>query len=179
MVYYRSGSDYVKLVTAGELTFSAFADMIDDYCASGKPFLGVTDPTLFPYFIRTCVKHSAGIGIGLGTSPYTRYFLVDDNGAIYAQGDVRHKATRRTVMFEGQLGYGVLPSKRRCGYGTLMCAMLLEKAKEIGFESVIITCRDDNVGSAKIIEKNGGKLVNIVFSKKDNTYMRRYNVDLH
>ncbi len=179
MVYYRSGSDFVKLVTADELTFSAFADMIDDYCVAGTPFLGMTDPTIFPYFIRTCVKHSAGIGLGLGVSAYTRYFLVDENGTIYAQGDVRHKATRHTMLFEGQLGYGVLPSKRRCGYGTVMCAKLLEKAKERGFKSVIITCRDDNIGSAKIIEKNGGELLNLVFSKKDNTYMRRYRVDLH
>jgi len=168
----------LKLVTAAELSLAAFTDMIDDYSLSGKPFLGMESPDVFPYFVRTCVKHAAGIGLGVSVSPYTRYFLVDDEGVIYAQGDVRHKATKATVTLEGQLGYGVLPSKRLMGYGTLICRLLLEKAKELGFTSVIITCRDDNIGSAKIIEKNGGRLINKILSKKDNVLMRRYEVKI-
>lgn len=168
----------MHLITADDLTLNAFSDMIDDYAVNGTPFLGMTDPAVFPYFVRTCVKHSAGIGLGLSVSPYTRYFLVDDSGTVYAQGDVRHKATRENVTFQGQIGYGVLPSKRKCGYGTLICALLLEKAKELGFTEVIITCRDDNVGSAKIIEKNGGVLLETVFYRKESTYMRRYKVNL-
>ena len=169
----------MHLITADMLTLNAFSDMIDDYAVAGTPFLGMTDPSSFPYFVRTCVKHSAGIGLGASVSPYTRYFMVDGKGEIYAQGDVRHKATEHTVTFHGQIGYGVLPSKRKCGYGTLMCALLLEKAKDFGFKELIITCRDDNIGSAKIIEKNGGRLLETRFSKKDNTYMRRYKVILH
>lgn len=166
----------MHLITASELTLNAFTDMIDDYQINGTPFLGMTSPDMFPYFVRTCIKHSAGIG--LGVSPYTRFFLVDDDGVIYAQGDVRHKATKENVTFKGQLGYGVLPSKRKCGYGTLMCKLLLEEAKNLGFKEVIITCRDDNVGSAKIIEKNGGKLLETIFYKRDNTMMRRYLVKI-
>lgn len=169
----------MHLITADMLSLSAFSDMIDDYAVAGTPFLGMSDPSIFPYFVRTCIKHSAGIGLGLGVSPYTRFFLVDDSGTIYAQGDVRHKPTKYNVTLAGQLGYGVLPSKRKCGYGTLMCKLLLEEAKKMGFKDVIITCRDDNIGSRKIIEKNGGRLLNTIFSKKDNTYMRRYQVDLH
>ncbi len=168
----------MHLVKANMLSLAAFTDMIDDYSIAGTPFLAMTDPSIFPYFVRTCIKHSQGIGIGFNVSPYTRYFLVDDQGTIYAQGDIRHKKTRFTETFQGQIGYGVLPSKRKCGYGTLMCKLLLEEAKKFGFKDLIITCRDDNVGSQKIIEKNGGKLVEVIFSKKDNTYMRRYNVIL-
>ncbi len=168
----------MHLVTANILSLSAFSDMIDDYAVNGTPFLGMTSPDIFPYFVRTCIKHSQGLGLGIGVSPYTRYFLVDDTGRIYAQGDVRHKKTRYNVMLAGQLGYGVLPSMRKCGYGTLMCKLLLEEAKKLGFKDVIITCRDDNIGSQKIIEKNGGTLIETIFSKKDNTYMRRYNVNL-
>ncbi len=169
----------MHLITADELTLSAFTEMLDDYAIAGTPFLGMTNPSDFSFFVRTCIKHSAGIGLGLSVSPYTRYFLVDDLGKIYAQGDVRHKATKFTVTFQGQIGYGVLPSKRKCGYGTLMCKLLLEKAKEMGFENLIITCREDNEGSRKIIEANGGRYLNSVFNKKDDTYLRRYQVDFY
>lgn len=167
----------MKLITADELTYTAFADMIDDYAVAGTPFLGMTSPDSFPYFVRVCVKHAAGVGLNR-SSCYTRYFLVDEEGTIYAQGDVRHEATRQNVTFAGQLGYGVLPSRRRQGYGTLICRLLLEKARQRGFESVIITCRDENTASAKIIEKNGGKLLEKKYSHQDHTLMRRYEVDL-
>ena len=168
----------MELITADKLTYAAFADMIDDYVVAGTPFLGITDPSLFAYFVRTCVKHSAGIGLSAKTSPYTRYFLTDETGAVFAQGDLCHRKTQHNLLFAGQLGYGVPPSHRRCGYGTIMCAKLLEKAAEQGFSSLIITCRDDNLASAKIIEKNGGILLNKIYNKEDRIDMRRYQVDL-
>ena len=48
----------------------------------------------------------------------------------------------------------------------------------MGFERIIITCRDENTASAKIIESNGGKLLETVFLKKENINMRRYEVDI-
>lgn len=168
----------MHLITAAELTFSAFCELIDDYAVNGTPFLGMTQPDIFPYFVRTCIKHSAGIGLGKGVSPYTRYFMVDETGTVYAQGDVRHEATRHNTFVAGQLGYGVPPSKRQCGYGTKMCALLIEKAGEMGFKSIIITCRDDNAASARIIERNGGKLIETVHLRDENTDMRRYKVDI-
>ena len=60
----------------------------------------------------------------------------------------------------------------------MICAKLLEKAAARGFSNIIITCRDDNLGSAKIIEKNGGILLNKIYNKEDHIHMRRYKVDL-
>lgn len=164
----------MKLVTANELSYSAFADMIDDYVLAGTPFLQISNPSVFPYFVRTCINHAGKFSFVI--SPYTRYFLVDDDGIIYAQGDVRHVKTRENVIYKGQLGYGVLPSKRGHGYGKLMCALLLKKCWERNFDSVIITCREDNIASRMIIESNGGQYIENVFNKKTGENLRRYNV---
>jgi predicted acetyltransferase len=34
----------------------------------------------------------------------------------------------------------------------------LQKAKAFGIHEVLLTCDEDNLGSIKVIEKNGGKL---------------------
>jgi len=62
----------------------------------------------------------------------------------------------------GHIGYVVRPSKRRCGYGTVLLRLGLEKSCERGLECVLLTCDESNSGSRKIIEANGGQFENAV-----------------
>ncbi len=57
---------------------------------------------------------------------------------------------------EGQVHYSINPAERNKGYGTLILKLGLEKARELNFASVIITCKETNIASRKIIEANGG-----------------------
>ena len=41
------------------------------------------------------------------------------------------------------------------GYGTLMLSQALPYAKALGIARCLITCDDDNPGSARVMEKNG------------------------
>jgi len=54
------------------------------------------------------------------------------------------------------IGYEIRPSKRRCGYGTALLRLGLDKAHEWGLHQVVLTCDETNTGSRKIIEANGG-----------------------
>ena len=48
---------------------------------------------------------------------------------------------------------------RRRGYATAMLGLSVQFAREqLGIERVLVTCDDDNVGSIRTIEKNGGVL---------------------
>ena len=62
----------------------------------------------------------------------------------------------------GHIGYVVRPSKRRCGYGTVLLRLGLDKAHERGLQRVLLTCNETNIGSRKIIEVNGGRLEDAV-----------------
>ncbi len=80
---------------------------------------------------------------------------------------IRHSLTDSLMRFGGNIGYGIRYSKWNNGFGTMMLAMALGYAKEtLGLEKVLITCNDDNIGSARVIEKNGGslqdKIVNVI-----------------
>ena len=69
------------------------------------------------------------------------------------------------------------PSERRKGYGTLILELTLEKAKDLGLDKVLLTCDTDNVASAKIIEKNGGKLAGQAISNKNGKQISRYWIE--
>jgi predicted acetyltransferase len=55
--------------------------------------------------------------------------------------------------------------------------MALPKAKKLGLSRVLITCDDDNIGSQKIIESNGGRLQDTIL-EKPGKLTRRYWINL-
>ena len=60
----------------------------------------------------------------------------------------------------GHIGYSVVPWKRRRGYATRALVLILERAKEEGLPYVEIVTDADNIASQKVIEANGGRLIN-------------------
>ena len=59
----------------------------------------------------------------------------------------------------GHIGYAVVPWKQRRGHATEALRQLLPLAREVGLLYVEITTNPDNVGSQRVIEANGGVLV--------------------
>jgi predicted acetyltransferase len=51
--------------------------------------------------------------------------------------------------------------------------LALEKARELQLDRVLVTCDTENVGSAKIIEKNGGRLQDQVISTRSGKLISR------
>ena len=59
----------------------------------------------------------------------------------------------------GHIGYGVVPWKQRRGYATLALREVLREAKAEGLRHVELTTDPDNAPSRRVIETNGGVLV--------------------
>ncbi len=78
----------------------------------------------------------------------------------------------------GHIGYDVPPSERMKGYGTILLKHVLLKAKEMGIKKVLITCDADNIGSAKIIENNGGIYENESISTESGKPVSRYWISI-
>lgn len=112
--------------------------------------------------------------------PSYDYFFVDDDkfiGVIH----IRVRLTENLLNYGGHIGYGINPIYWKKGYGTKLLKLGLEKAKElIEDDKILITCDDDNIGSYKIIENNGGILENkVTNSDAGETFLtRRYWIDL-
>jgi predicted acetyltransferase len=54
----------------------------------------------------------------------------------------------------------------------------LEKARELGLRRVLVTCDEDNIGSKKIIEHNGGQYENAIQIEGDKVKKLRYWIDI-
>ncbi len=80
----------------------------------------------------------------------------------------------------GHIGYSVVPWKRRLGYATGALKQLLPEAREVGLPYVEITTDPDNVASQRVIEANGGVLVEHFTkpSQFDSTPGLRYRIAL-
>jgi len=59
----------------------------------------------------------------------------------------------------GHIGYAVVPWKRGKGYATRALELLLPEARHEGLAYVELTTDADNVASQRVIEANGGRLV--------------------
>jgi predicted acetyltransferase len=59
----------------------------------------------------------------------------------------------------GHIGYAVVPWKQRLGYAKAALRLILPEAKAVGLPYVEITIDPDNVASQRVIEANGGILV--------------------
>ena len=110
------------------------------------------------------------------------YYWVIEGNKIVGHASIRlnPEINPSTLKYAGHIMYGVVPSKRGKGYGSLICHLLLEKLDILGYSEVIITCSEDNIGSIKVIENNNGKLIETVDPDGKNTTKKtnRYVVDI-
>jgi predicted acetyltransferase len=59
-------------------------------------------------------------------------------------------------------------------YGTTLLRLAVAQARELGIERVRVTCDDDNIGSVKVIERNGGVLAGRGISEQTGKTVRQY-----
>jgi predicted acetyltransferase len=119
---------------------------------------GWADPALFEEYarlLRDQAREDAPRPAGF--VPSTTLWWVD--GAEYlGRIAIRHRLTEHLLDYGGHIGYDVRPSARRRGHATALLARTLPVAAALGIDPVLITCDEDNTGSRKVIEANGGQL---------------------
>lgn len=110
-----------------------------------------------------------------GYVPQSDYWLIV-NGEVAGNTSIRHYLNAGLERFGGHIGYQIRPSMRRRGYGTLQCKLALDIMRQMGIPRALITCDDDNIGSWRIIEANGGVLQDKIDNGRG-VLTRRYWVD--
>ncbi len=88
----------------------------------------------------------------------SEYFLIrKQDDKIIGMTNIRHELNEFLIRTGyGHIGYGIRPDERRKGYATKILALALAKCGQLDIEEVHVGCLQDNIGSRKVIEKNGG-----------------------
>lgn len=115
---------------------------------------------------------SRGEGLGSRFVPWTDLYGVVD-GVVVGRVSVRHRLNERLAQVGGHIGYGVRRAYRRRGYATELLRAGLVITRGLGIDPALVTCDDDNLGSATVIERCGGVLED-VRSVPGGSLKRRY-----
>jgi predicted acetyltransferase len=109
--------------------------------------------------------------------PESVLWLIEDQELI-GRVSIRHALNAGLLELGGHIGYEIRPSFRRSGFGTRALELALPMVKNLGIKRALVTCDADNLGSQKIIEKNGGVLENEISQLGSSVLHRRYWIDL-
>lgn len=94
------------------------------------------------------------------------YLWIVEDAELVGYLAVRHALTPFLLEEGGHIGYSVRPSRRREGHATRALARSLPIAASLGIDRVLVTCDEDNDGSRRTIEKNGGVLEDVRRGKR-------------
>jgi len=135
------------------------------YYSDGMPFRAYLDKL---------ADQRRGTNLPPNTVPSTFLFAFV-GPRIVGRVSIRHTLNEFLEKIGGHIGYVVVSEFRRRGYATEILRQALEIAREdLGIRRVLVTCDDDNVGSIRTIEKNGGRLENVIPGTDLEKAKRRY-----
>lgn len=110
-------------------------------------------------------------------STQTTYLLINNNEIIGIL-NARWEKVPALMLFGGLIGYSIIPKYRGKGYANEMLKLGLEKFKEKGINEILISCKDFNITSKKVIEKNNGILERQYYNKNEGYNYLIYRINL-
>lgn len=169
----------MELIVPCKKYYSSYIEAIQEFSNHKVDTYEFLDASKYDIFEKI-QNFKTGKNLPLNYVKATYLWLVEDDEFI-GEVSIRHELTDSLLCFGGNIGYGIRYSKWNKGYGTIMLSLALKYAKEvIGLDKVLITCNDNNLGSAHVIEKNFGvlqdKIINVIDGVERIT--RRYWIEI-
>jgi predicted acetyltransferase len=132
----------------------------------------------FPAYVRKLESWSNGRDLPENCTASDTFWLIRNGTKILGCSRFRRNLSPSLEHEGGHIGYDIRPLERHKGYGTLILALTLQKARRAGLGRVLFVCDKNNVASMAVIEKNGGRFESEVTSSRDGKTLSRYWIDL-
>jgi predicted acetyltransferase len=159
------GAELLRAHRATSPTFPGFLH----YYEEGMPF---------DRYLDRLAQQNEGVALPPGYVPTTFLFaFLGDR--IVGRASIRHALNDFLERVGGHIGYAVVPEFRRRGHATEILRLSLALARDrLGIRRALVTCDDDNAGSIRTIEKNGGLLYDVVTGPDLGKPKRRYWIEV-
>ena len=174
------GQEDFRLIEPRVELEAEFMALVQEFVAAGEHRTWLYEQAIedFGKYVQNRLDWKKGINLPEGWVPASTFWLIRGDNTILGTSSLRHELTKHLRRIGGHIGFNIRPSERQKGYGTAILALTLEKAKKLGLKRVLVTCDDNNIASAKIIEKNGGVLKDRYSDNKLKQPKRRYWIKL-
>lgn len=154
----------VELIVPRPEHLPSYLDVCREFRATGRMDM-VNDPDAYPEWKDTLLERYAdereGRDLKSGYVPASTFWLAEGEHVL-GGGSIRHRLTESLEHYGGHIGYWIRPSEWGKGYGTLQLQYLLREAHALGIDPALITCNDENTASARVMEKNGAVLQDVI-----------------
>lgn len=152
-------ADSMRLELPSEKYIDSFFEAMAEFEAEGNRQIP-QDMTRerFPAYVQQLHDQSVGKNLKAGYVPSVEFWMIDADGFAgrIILGLAFYPAPERVGH---HVGYAVRPSKRRLGYATRALQLLLDEASKRNIHKLMPICDPDNIASRKVIERNGGVLL--------------------
>ncbi|MFI6928468.1 GNAT family N-acetyltransferase [Nonomuraea spiralis] len=119
----------------------------------------------FAAYVARLLGERTEAGVRDGFVPMTTLWWADGERFL-GRLAVRHRLTPALERLGGHIGYDVRPGARRRGHATAMLAAALPIARRLGVTSALVMCDRTNTASRRVIEANGGRLLDLTDRKR-------------
>lgn len=117
---------------------------------------GLDASTDWAQYLRERTDEHNGNALPEGRVPAC-FLLATVDGEVCGRASIRFELNDYLLAEGGHIGYGVLPRFRRLGIATEILRQSLIIARAHGVDRALLTCDEDNAGSAAVIERCGGR----------------------
>lgn len=141
--------------------------------------IAVDLPAHLAAITRQGVPHVFPDGSTTPLSPFILFWFIENGVTFLGSLHLRYElANDYARLITGHVRYGVRPSRRNQGIGREMLTLGKSAARAIGHHRIMLSCRDDNIPSRRVIETCGGILESIIMDPYGAGPMRRYWITL-
>jgi predicted acetyltransferase len=166
----------IEPLAAFEASYRSYVRELMDRGEPMVPFSLMLPHHHFGALLANLAAAARGEGLPGGFVPHSSYWLVRHDLEIVGISNLRHHLTESLRVEGGHIGYSVRPSARGHGLATELLRATLERARARGIVTALITCMRSNLASARVIMKNGGRLVSEEYIPAHDGVIQRYEI---